>query len=224
MNNQDQPPAGQLPSYITSATPNPPEKRAPWYANTAPTYAGIFLWFVFWQGAVNGGAATPAGMLFARSGLGAGEPGAGGVGLSFPVLPGAGAVGHENRAAALYRGHFDLWRAGRFSHAGILDGRAAIRLARRQRLFFVGLAGVVSGALAQIDVPPRIIMVVWGVLAAFVGLKGIQYVAKVATYLPLIPLAILLILLAKTAGTIGDFDPQKFIALHKALPRKPRRR
>ena len=63
----------------------------------------------------------------------------------------------------------------------------------------------------------RVIMVVWGVLAAFVGLKGIQYVAKVATYLPLIPLAILLILLAKTAGTIGSFDPQKFIALHKSI-------
>jgi cytosine permease len=55
------------------------------------------------------------------------------------------------------------------------------------------------------------------VLAAFAGLKGIQYVAKVATYLPLIPLAILLILLAKTAGTIGGFDPQKFIALHKGI-------
>jgi cytosine permease len=71
--------------------------------------------------------------------------------------------------------------------------------------------------LANVDVPSWIIMVVWGVLAGFVGLKGIQYVAKVATYLPLIPLAILLFLLAKTAGTIGDFDPQKFIALHKSL-------
>jgi cytosine permease len=30
-------------------------------------------------------------------------------------------------------------------------------------------------------------------------------------------LAILLFLLAKTAGTIGDFDPQKFIALHKGI-------
>ena len=28
----------------------------------------------------------------------------------------------------------------------------------------------------------------WAALAAFVGLKGIQYVAKVATFLPLIPL------------------------------------
>ena len=41
--------SAELPSYITSATPNPPGRRAPWYTNTAPTYAGIFLWFVFWQ-------------------------------------------------------------------------------------------------------------------------------------------------------------------------------
>ena len=43
--------AAQLPDYITSATPNPAENRAPWYKNTAPTYAGVFLWFVFWQDA-----------------------------------------------------------------------------------------------------------------------------------------------------------------------------
>ena len=35
--------------------------------------------------------------------------------------------------------------------------------------------------------------VIWALGAAFVGLKGIQYVAKVATYLPLIPLAVLLL-------------------------------
>jgi cytosine permease len=63
----------------------------------------------------------------------------------------------------------------------------------------------------------KAIMVLWGILAAFVGLKGIQYVAKVATWLPLIPLAILLLLLAKTIGGIGAFDPAKFIALHKGM-------
>ena len=52
---------------------------------------------------------------------------------------------------------------------------------------FFGLGATSAGV--------KIIMVVWGVLAAVVGLKGIQYVAKVATYLPLIPLAILIILL-----------------------------
>jgi hypothetical protein len=40
-----------LPDYITDATPNPKVNRAPWYNNTALTCAGIFLWFVFWQGA-----------------------------------------------------------------------------------------------------------------------------------------------------------------------------
>jgi cytosine permease len=51
----------KLPSYLTSAKPNPSENRAPWFKNTAPTYAGIFLWFVFWQDAVNSG--TPGGGL-----------------------------------------------------------------------------------------------------------------------------------------------------------------
>ena len=80
-----------------------------------------------------------------------------------------------------------------------------------------------SQALALvIPVDPRIIMVVWGVLAAFAGLKGIQYVAKVATYLPLIPLVILLILLGKTAGGISSFDPQAFIKLHQQVsPQAP---
>jgi len=61
-----------------------------------------------------------------------------------------------------------------------------------------------------------------GSAGGFAGLKGIQYVARVATYLPLIPLAILIILLTKTAGTIGDFDAQKFVALHQGLsPQAP---
>ncbi|MEI6656521.1 MAG: hypothetical protein WCP45_17295 [Verrucomicrobiota bacterium] len=76
--------------------------------------------------------------------------------------------------------------------------------------------------LEATSVGVKVIMAVWGVLAAIVGLKGIQYVAKVATYLPLIPLAILLLLLAKTAGGIGSFDPQTFIMEHaKAAPKAP---
>ena len=33
-----------LPDYISKAVPNPATNRGPWYANTAPSYAGIFLW------------------------------------------------------------------------------------------------------------------------------------------------------------------------------------
>ena len=38
-----------LPDYISKSVPNPAGKRAPWYVNTAPTYAGIFLWIGFYE-------------------------------------------------------------------------------------------------------------------------------------------------------------------------------
>ncbi len=36
------------PSYIKLSLPVPPASRAPWYKNTFPTYAGIFLWVGFY--------------------------------------------------------------------------------------------------------------------------------------------------------------------------------
>ena len=38
-----------LPQYLAKAVPNPAANRAPWYKNTAPTYAGIFLWIAFYD-------------------------------------------------------------------------------------------------------------------------------------------------------------------------------
>ena len=35
--------------YLAKARPNLSAARAPWYKNTAPTYAGIFLWVVFYM-------------------------------------------------------------------------------------------------------------------------------------------------------------------------------
>jgi cytosine permease len=209
MNNQVTQSPGQLPSYITSATPNPQEKRAPWYKNTAPTYAGIFLWFVFWQDAVN--APNAGGML---------SQGVGWALLSlvlaalvchflFYLVPGL--LGMKTGLPLYIVGTSTFGAQGGFLMPGFLMG-----------VLQFGWVGVnvyfSSQVLASvIPLPPQVIMVVWGVLAAFVGLKGIQYVAKVATYLPLIPLAILLILLFNTAGTVGSFDPQKFIAVHKGI-------
>jgi cytosine permease len=43
-----------LPAYIAKATPNPPSNRAPWYVNTAPSYAGIFLWIAFYNDIAKG--------------------------------------------------------------------------------------------------------------------------------------------------------------------------
>ena len=202
MSNQETP--SQLPSYLTSATPNPTANRAPWYKNTAPTYAGIFLWFVFWQESLksgNLGGTLVQGVL---------------VGLLALVLAAAichylfylvpGMLGLQTGLPLYIVGTSAFGAKGGFLMPGFLMG-----------VLQFGWLGVnvcfSSLALAEvIPVPAKLIMVIWGVLAAFVGLKGIQYVAKVATWMPLIPLISLVILVAATIGSVGSFDPEKLIA------------
>ena len=209
MSNQQNQNSAQIPGYIANATPNPAANRAPWYKNTAPTYAGIFLWFVFWQDAVN--APNLGGLL---------SQGLGWALLSlvlaalvchflFYLVPGL--LGQKTGLPLYIVGTSTFGATGGFLMPGFLMGL----------LQFGWLAvNIYFSSLALADVlhmPANIVMIIWGVLAAFVGLKGIQYVAKVSTYLPLIPLSILVILLAKTASGMGSFDAAKFADLHKSV-------
>jgi cytosine permease len=205
------PPTGQLPFYITSATPNPAANRAPWYKNTAPTYAGIFLWFVFWQDATT----TQAGFLGGTLAQGIGV-GLLGLVISalvchylFYLVPGL--LGMKTGLPLYIVGTSTFGASGGFLMPGFLMGVLQFGWLG-VNVYFSSLA-----LAAMIPVDPRIIMVVWGLLAAFVGLKGIQYVAKVATYLPLIPLVVLLWLFLKTVGSVGAFDPSKLVAAHQTL-------
>ena len=58
-----------VPSYLECAKPNSSANRAPWYKNTAPTYAGIFLWFVFWSYSLASGTPGGKGRLHVRGSL-----------------------------------------------------------------------------------------------------------------------------------------------------------
>jgi cytosine permease len=208
MSDQTTPTAGQLPGYITGAVPNSKDKRAPWYKNTAPTYAGIFLWFVFWQDAAKAGA--PGGAL---------AQGVGWALLSlvisafvchflFYLVPGL--LGMKTGLPLYIVGTSTFGAQGGFFMPGFLMGVL--------QFGWVGV-NVYFSALAlspMFHVDARIIMVVWGALAAFMGLKGIQYVAKVATYLPLIPLVVLLWLTARTIGHVGSFNPDTLIKAQQA--------
>jgi cytosine permease len=72
-----------------------------------------------------------------------------------------------------------------------------------------------AGALvAGFDAPAlRIpICILWTVAAAFVGMKGIQYVARVATYLPLIPLVVLIVGLVLFGGSASAYKPAADVA------------
>ncbi len=206
MNNQNQQ-QPSLPGYIANATPNPKDKRAPWYKNTAPAYAGIFLWFVFWQDAANGGAL--GGTL--SHGIGVALFGIVLAALVchflFYLVPGL--LGMKTGLPLYIVGTSTFGAQGGFIMPGFLMGVLQFGWLG-VNIYFSSLA-----LAAMIPIPAKIIMIIWGVLAAFVGLKGIQYVAKIATYLPLIPIAVLLIMFVKTVSGIGSFDPNKLVDLHR---------
>jgi len=199
---------GALPNYISMAKPNPPENRAPWCKNTAPTYAGIFLWFVFWMGST--GAPNAGGVL-------SHGPWAPIVSLALAALlchafyyVVLGIMGQKTGLPLYIVGTSTFGASGGFILPGFLMG-----------VLQFGWLGVniyfsATALTAVIPIDARILMVVWGVLAAFMGLKGIQYVARVATYLPLIPLATLIIMLLMTVGGLKDFNAAEFTKLHVA--------
>jgi len=78
--------------------------------------------------------------------------------------------------------------------------------------YFAGLGFALMAGYAQNSMVHLGIGVVWAVIAAFIGLKGIKYVGMVATWMPIIPIAALLYLLFCTIGGVFSFDPAKLVA------------
>jgi len=201
---------GALPDYVSMAKPNPAGNRAPWYKNTAPTYAGIFLWFVFWsQAPSGGGAGAPGGVL--SQGIGVALLGLIVAALLchylFYMVPGL--LGMKTGLPLYVVGTSTYGVQGGFLMPGFMMGVLQFGWLGVNAYFSSqALAPMFGGGVAA----QKVIAIVWVVIAAFVGLKGIQYVAKIATFLPLFPLVILIIMLGKTLGGIGDFDTDALIA------------
>ena len=202
-----------LPDYVAMAKPNPMENRAAWYKNTAQTYAGIMLWFVFWQDVPTGGAGGPLGGTLSQ-GLGVALFGLALAALLchflYYLVPGM--LGMKSGLPLYIVGTSTYGVTGGFLMPGFLMGllqfgwlgvNACFSAAFLVKPFYpdVGLLDVIATA------PHIIVSVIWAIGAAFMGLKGIQYVAKVATYLPLIPLIILIILAGSSIGGVGSFEP-----------------
>lgn len=200
---------GLLPDYVSMTKRNPVENRTPWYKNTAPTYAGIFLWFVFWsQAPSGGGAGAPGGVL--GQGIGAALLGLIVAALLchflFYLVPGL--LGMKTGLPLYVVGTSTYGAQGGFLMPGFLMGVLQFGWLGVNAYFSSQALAPLFGGSA---VAQKIIAVVWAAVAAFVGLKGIQYVAKVATFLPLIPVVILIIMLGKTLGGIGDFNADALV-------------
>jgi cytosine permease len=193
-----------LPDYLQAAKPNPITNRAPWYKNTAPTYAGVFLWFVFWdsiafRGLGEGGLAVALlGILIA------------GLICHFLFYLVPGLLGMKTGLPLYIVGTSTFGAVGGLLMPGFLMGllqfgwlgvNTFYSCSALDKSFTTNLAAGTHSPLFYV------LCVIFAAGAAFIGLKGIQYVAKVATFLPLIPLAVLVLCLVEFAGSAGEYKP-----------------
>jgi len=166
------------------------------------------LWFVFWEFVPSSGAEGPGGIL--AHGLTAAILGviAGALVCHFASYWAPGMMGMKTGLPLAVVGTSTYGVIGGFLMPGFLMGILQFGWLAVNSYFsaklLAGFAGYAEGHAVHLSIG-----IIWALVAAFVGLKGIHYVAKVATFLPLIPLVILLVLFGKTASGIGGFDPEQ---------------
>jgi len=200
----------ELPSYLSMARPNPPEKRAPWYKNTAPAYAGIFLWVVFYMTIANG--------TLSQAGLGVSLLGLVAAALIchflFYLVPGL--LGMKTGYPLYVVGSSTYGTSGGFLMPGLLMGLLqfgwlAVNIAVSTDFILQAfgkppvqdpITGVFEPSVAF-----TIVAIFWAVLAVLVAVMGIQYVGRVSTLLPVVPLFMILIVFLANVGSAGKFRP-----------------
>ncbi|MDR0391012.1 MAG: hypothetical protein LBH59_03820 [Planctomycetaceae bacterium] len=198
----------QLPEYVSSAQPTPFDKRVGWLMTTAASYAGVMLWFVFWQEVPLGATGTVGGTLAQGLPLAIG----GLVLAAFLcyllcyLVPGL--LGMKTGLPLAVVGTSTYGVTGGFLMPGFLMGLLQFGWLS-VNAYFSGLLLVATFGLPADSVVHLTVSVVWAILAMLMGILGIQYVGKVASFSPIIPIAILLILLVATCGNAGKFDTAK---------------
>ena len=191
-----------LPGYIAKAVPNPSSNRAPWYKNTAPTYAGVFLWIVFYREIASG--------TLDRAG----------VGLSLLALLVAGLIsyglfyyvpatlGMKTGFPLYVVGSSTFGATGGYLMPGILMG--LLQVGWMSVNAFVATTFILTAfgsSAGPGSLTFGVIAAAWALGLGYVGVKGIQYVARFALYLNAVPLLMILVVFARNVGGAAGFKP-----------------
>jgi len=196
-----------LPEYIAKSVPNPSGKRSPWYINTAPSYAGVFLWVVFYQ-QIAQGTLNNAGVGLSLAGLAV----AGLLCFAFYYYA-PGMLGMKTGYPLYVVGSSTFGTTGGYLMPGLLMGLLqigwfAVNAAVSTSFILQGLGmNPTPGSTPLVNLPFTIIAAVWGLVLGYVGVKGIQYVAKVSLYLNLVAFLMVLLVFIKTSGGIAHYQP-----------------
>ncbi len=190
-----------LPGYISKAVPNPGSNRAPWYKNTAPTYAGVFLWIVFYREIAvaldHGGPALCVAALV-LAGL-----------ISYGLFYYIPALMGMRTGYPLYVvGSSTFGTQGGYVMPGLLMG--VLQVGWMSVNTFVATSFILTALGSKAGpgtLPFGLIATAWSLGLGYVGAKGIGYVARFALYLNLVPLLMILVVFARNAGGIGQYTP-----------------
>ncbi len=189
-----------LPAYLSQAKPNPVTSRSPWYLNTAPSYAGVFLWIAFYQSMAAGTIDRAPWYVLVAALAVAGL-------LSYALYYYVPAMLGMRTGYPLYVvGSSTFGTAGGYLMPGLLMGVLQIGW------FAVGTFFATKYILAAVgsdagpgSIPFLAIALTWGIVMGLIGVLGIQYVARVSLFLNAIPLLMLLLVFSQTRAGIENY-------------------
>ncbi len=191
-----------LPDYIAKSVPNPASNRAPWYKNTAPTYAGVFLWIVFYKQIANG--------TLDRAGVGLCLLGllVAGI-LSYALFYRAPAMLGMQTGLPLYVvGTSTFGTKGGYVMPGLLMG--VLQVGWISVNAFVSAQFVLNAVGSKAgpgSLAFSVIAGLWALAMGYIGVKGIQYVSKFATFLNWVPLLLILFVFFNMVGGVAKYTP-----------------
>jgi cytosine permease len=189
-----------LPDYIAKASPRPATSRAAWYTNTAPTYAGVFLWIGFYQ-SIADGTLNRAGLGLSLVALCVAAV------LCFALYYYAPAMLGMKTGLPLYVvGSSTFGATGGYLIPGLLMG--ALQVGWYSVSTDLSAKFILKAAALPAEPGTAsyvVIAAIWAYSIAWIAAMGIRYVGRVALGANLIPLVMLLIVVFKTSSGFGNY-------------------
>lgn len=191
--------ATALPDYVKASVPNPPENRAPWYKNTAPAYAGIFLWIAFYAQIANGTISQATLGISLLALLVAGV-------LCYALYYYApGMLGMQTGRPLYIVGTSTFGTQGGYIMPGLLMG--LLQLGWFAVATYFSADYIMKGLHATSHTLFIVLCLVWAYGLAFVAMRGIGLVAKLANVLNWVPLIMILLVFFANYGGISHYQP-----------------
>ena len=193
-----------LPDYIDKASPRPFSSRAPWYVNTAPTYAGVFLWIGFYQSIASETLdRTSLNLCLLALVIAAG--------VCFALFYYAPAMLGMKTGLPLYViGSSTFGTYGGYVMPGLLMG--ALQVGWYSVSTDLATRFILEGFRVPVNptsLPYVVVAILWAYTLAFIASRGIRYVARVALFANIIPFLMILVVFLNTSHGFAQYVPPR---------------